>query len=305
MLGDALIRSSSPAVNAAPADYRLDDDPGFADFYRQLHRTFAARQQLAARQARLHAGPGARRRSASAPPAVGGNRDGVVRRHSRVVRGPAQPDVVSRRRRGAGGEEPQFQGAGRAARPRGLAGERAAVRERRHRNGELPGAAPNSTAIFVRVRGLHIGQRGVVPGETTPASLFDLARIWYRIDPARLRHPFAVSIPKSESAEEALWWRDVFRALAAFKDLPHDYIKCMAIDESHPLAYQLEEFAYNLRDHIVGLTLGRLDYMASLIHFTMNDPAWVLPDRNAIPHDVLPARLRGGLRRVLGRAPAP
>jgi malate synthase len=144
-----------------------------------------------------------------------------------------------------------------------------------------------------------------VPGETTPASLFDLARIWYRIDPARLRHPFAVSIPKSESAEEALWWRDVFRALAAFKDLPHDYIKCMAIDESHPLAYQLEEFAYNLRDHIVGLTLGRLDYMASLIHFTMNDPAWVLPDRNAIPHDVLPARLRGGLRRVLGRAPAP
>lgn len=60
----------------------------------------------------------------------------------------------------------------------------------------------------------------------------------------------------------------------------------MAIDESHPLAYELEEFAYILRDHIFGLTLGRLDYMASLIHFNINDPAWVLPDRNSIPHDV-------------------
>ena len=152
--------------------------------------------------------------------------------------------------------------------------------------GELPGVHPNGTSLFVRVRGLHVGQGGVIPGETTSASLFDLARIWYAIDVSKLKHPFAVSIPKSESAEEALWWRDVFATLARAKGLPHDYIKCMAIDESHPLAYQLEEFAYNLRDHIVGLTLGRLDYMASLIDFNFNDPAWVLPDRNSIPHDV-------------------
>jgi malate synthase len=34
------------------------------------------------------------------------------------------------------------------------------------------------------------------------------------------------------------------------------------------------------------LNLGRWDYMASLIHFNLNDPEWVLPDRNTIPHDV-------------------
>jgi malate synthase len=34
------------------------------------------------------------------------------------------------------------------------------------------------------------------------------------------------------------------------------------------------------------LNLGRWDYMASLIHFNLDDPAWVLPDRNTIPHDV-------------------
>ena len=43
----------------------------------------------------------------------------------------------------------------------------------------------------------------------------------------------------------------------------------MALVESHPLAYQMEEFAYNLREHIVGLNLGRWDYMASLIHFNL------------------------------------
>ena len=35
-----------------------------------------------------------------------------------------------------------------------------------------------------------------------------------------------------------------------------------------------------------GLNLGRWDYMASLIHFNLIDPDWVLPDRNTIPHNV-------------------
>jgi malate synthase len=60
----------------------------------------------------------------------------------------------------------------------------------------------------------------------------------------------------------------------------------MALVESHPLAHQMEEFVYNLRDHILGLNLGRWDYMASLLDYTLADPEWVLPDRNTIPHDV-------------------
>jgi malate synthase len=148
------------------------------------------------------------------------------------------------------------------------------------------GIQPNSTVIFTRPRGLHLNQAGVIPGELASASLIDVARIFYRIEPAELKHPLCIYIPKSESAEEALWWRDLFQALARWRGLPHDYIKCMALVESHPLAFQMEEFAYNLRDHIIGLNLGRWDYMASLIHFNLDDPDWVLPDRNTIPHDV-------------------
>lgn len=144
----------------------------------------------------------------------------------------------------------------------------------------------SKTVTWVRPRGLHISQGGLLKNETISASLFDLALLWHQIDPASLPHNFSVYIPKSESAEEALWWRDLFQSLAKHKGLPKDYIKCMALVEAHPLAYQMEEFLFNLRDHCLGLNLGRWDYMASLIDFMSEDPDWILPDRNTIPHDV-------------------
>ncbi len=153
------------------------------------------------------------------------------------------------------------------------------------KRGRTVGIKESPTVTFTRIRGLHLGQAGLYP-EATSASLFDLALLVYQLDLSRLKHPLCIYIPKSESAEEALWWRDVFAALAGLKGQPRDYIKCMALCEAHPLAFQLEEFAYNLREHLLGLNLGRWDYMASLIHFNLDDPRWVLPDRNTIPHDV-------------------
>jgi len=145
---------------------------------------------------------------------------------------------------------------------------------------------PGNAVISLRPRGLHLRQARVLNGEKMSASLFDVALIAFQLKPAELKHPLTFYIPKSESADEALWWRDLFRAIARAKGWPQDYIKCMALVESHPLAYQMEEFAYNLRDHLLALNLGRWDYMASLIHFNLHDPNWVLPDRNTIPHDV-------------------
>ena len=142
------------------------------------------------------------------------------------------------------------------------------------------------TVIFTRPRGLHLHQAGVLPGEMLPASLFDVAMVAYQVDYGALKHPLCFYIPKSESAEEALWWRDLFQMIAKQKGLAPDAIKCMALVESHPLAFQMEEFAWNLREHILGLNLGRWDYMASLIHFNLENPEWVLPDRNTIPHNV-------------------
>ncbi|MEO6912755.1 MAG: hypothetical protein ABI182_01875 [Candidatus Baltobacteraceae bacterium] len=159
-----------------------------------------------------------------------------------------------------------------------------AYRDRKHN--ATVGIAPSSTVIWNRVRGLHISQPGVLHEELTSASLFDVALLAYQLDYGRLAHPLAIYIPKSESADEALWWRELFDAIVKAKGWRPGSIRCMALVESHPIAFDLEAFIYNLREYIVGLNLGRWDYMASLIHFTMADPQWLLPDRNAIPLDV-------------------
>jgi malate synthase len=152
------------------------------------------------------------------------------------------------------------------------------------RNREV-GIESSPTVTWLRVRGLHINQAGVID-DIMSGSLFDVAMLAYQIDPATLRHPLAFYIPKSESAEEANWWNELFNAIEDARGWQRGYIKCMALVESHSLAYQAEEFLFNLREHILGLNLGRWDYMASLIHYNFEDPNFVLPDRNTIPHDV-------------------
>ncbi len=147
------------------------------------------------------------------------------------------------------------------------------------------GIKKSNTVIFTRPRGLHLSQAGIL-AELMSASLFDVAMVAYQTDINTLQHPLSFYVPKSESAEEALWWRDLFQAIEDARGWQRGFIKCMALVESHPLGFQMEQFIYNLRDHIIGLNLGRWDYMASLIHFNLEDSDWVLPDRNTIPHDV-------------------
>src|SRR5579859_4123340 len=76
------------------------------------------------------------------------------------------------------------------------------------------GISESNTVIFTRPRGLHLHQAGILPGELLPAALFDVAMVAYQIDVRELKHPLCFYIPKSESADEALWWRDLFRMIA-------------------------------------------------------------------------------------------
>jgi malate synthase len=142
------------------------------------------------------------------------------------------------------------------------------------------------TVLMIRVRGLHLNQANILPEELISASVFDLANLTFGLEAEKLKHPLTIYIPKSESAEEALFWRDLFQAIEDANGWNRGFIKCFALVEAHPLAFQMEEFLYNLREHILGLNLGRWDYMASLIHYNLSDKHWVLPDRNTIPTDV-------------------
>jgi malate synthase len=299
----SLTQNALPPMSTAPAGSIDRDLPaGFAAFYRPLHDRFTPRQlELDANRktvlAAAHAGTLPTYRPASDATTQDWKIElpAWVRDQRNQMTGPADDGelVVKMLNSGAPGVMLDLEDSMANEWDHTLGGMTNVIAalygeltyEDKKRGGTV-GIKDSATVTFTRVRGLHLHQAGIYADELTSASLFDLALLAYQLDFARLRHPLAIYIPKTEAAEEALWWRDVLQTLAELKGQPKDAIKCMALVESHPMAFQLEEFAYNLREHLLGLNLGRWDYMASLIHFNLNDPAWVLPDRNTIPHDV-------------------
>ncbi|MEO5988561.1 MAG: malate synthase A [Candidatus Eisenbacteria bacterium] len=296
--------TSSSRMNTAPPGAAVRDLPvGFLEFYSALHREFTPRQQslAATRIARLAAAhehgalPNYLPASEATTSGWGIEVPAWCKDQRNQMTGPADDAelVVKMLNSGAPGVmldledsmantwECTLQGVANI-----VAALDGTLTYHDTKRGRRVGIESSTVAIWNRVRGLHLSQAGLLADGITSASLFDLALVAYQIDASRLRHPLAIYIPKSESAEEGEWWRDVFRAISAARGWQADWIRCMALVESHPLAFQMEEFLYALRDHIVGLNLGRWDYMASLIHWNLTDPAWVLPDRNTIPHDV-------------------
>ncbi len=294
-------------INTPPPDFRPAEHlpKGFLDFYLPLHKQFTSRQQELVRKRKqvLDASLSGKKPN-HLPPSAATQGDWKIelpawcQDQRNQMTGPADDGelVVKMLNSGAPGVMIDLEDSMANTWPileRGIANSLSALRgklnyfdKKRNRQVDI---ADSKTVIWVRVRGLHLNQRGVIPGnpsELSSASLYDLCRIVFDINADEMKHPLSIYVPKSESAEEALWWNDVFKTAAKAKGWAPNTIKCMALVEAHPLAYQMEEFLYNLRDHILGLNLGRWDYMASLINFNLNDADWVLPDRNTIPHDV-------------------
>jgi malate synthase len=300
------VTQSLPPMNRAPEGFTLERGlpDGFAVYYTRLHEAFTHRQQALAakritRLAAAHADGELPRHLSASPATMSDWRIEVpawCQDQRNQMTGPADDAelVVKMLNSGAPGVMLDLEDSMAntwEALHRGVANVHAALAGtltyEDAKRGRTVSIAAGNVAVWTRVRGLHLSQAGVIPGGAlTSASLFDLALVTYSLDAAQLKHPLGIYIPKSESAEEALWWRDVFQAIAAAKGWPRHFIRCMALVESHPLAFEMEEFLFGLRDHIVGLNLGRWDYMASLIHWNLRNPAWVLPDRNTIPHDV-------------------
>lgn len=296
-------RGFDPSINHAPSNFDAERDlpPGFYEFLKPLHREFTPRQQgLSGRRAEVltasHNGglPDYLPDSAAAgdwkitlPKYIEDQRNQMT--------GPADDAelVVKMLNSGAPGVMLDLEDSmantwenlekGIENSLSAMHGDLSYCDTKRERQVTI---GPSETVILIRVRGLHLNQANVFSGELMSASVYDAARIAFGLNKKRLKHNLTFYIPKSESAEEGLFWRDLFQAIETKLGWETGYIKCFALVEAHPFAYQMEEFLYNLRDHILGLNLGRWDYMASLIHFNLEDPEWVLPDRNTIPSDI-------------------
>ena len=141
------------------------------------------------------------------------------------------------------------------------------------------------------MRGLHISQarrqaRCIAGDELTSASLFDTraARLspGLRASQASAMHLHSeIGIGRrSAVVEGALRRNDRGKGLEAGLDQGD------GADRSIPIAYEMEEFLFNLRDYILGIESRSLGLHGEPRSFQLNDPNWLLPDRNTIPFDV-------------------
>lgn len=139
--------------------------------------------------------------------------------------------------------------------------------------------------LLVRPRGWHLVEKHVLfDGKPMSGSLFDFGLYFFHNAQERLKRgtgPYFY-LPKMESHLEARLWNDVFTFSQKELGIPHGSIRATCLIETLPAAFEMDEFLYELKDHMSGLNAGRWDYIFSAIKKLRHDPASTLPDRSQV-----------------------
>jgi malate synthase len=142
-----------------------------------------------------------------------------------------------------------------------------------------------TATLLVRPRGWHLVERHVqVDGAPVSASIFDFALYFFHNAQALLAAntgPYFY-LPKMESHLEARLWNDIFVTAQRELGIAHGTIKATVLIETVLAAFEMDEILYELRDHCVGLNIGRWDYIFSCIKKFRSNRDFCLADRAAI-----------------------
>ena len=136
--------------------------------------------------------------------------------------------------------------------------------------------------LLARVRGLHLPERHLEP--VVAGAFMDFALYVRHNAEALLERGWGpyFYVPKLESHLEARLWNQAFEIAEEELGLDRGAIRATVLIETIPAAFQMEEILYELRDHAAGLNAGRWDYLFSMIKCFREQPAFILPDRNAV-----------------------
>jgi malate synthase len=144
---------------------------------------------------------------------------------------------------------------------------------------ELAGA---TATLLVRPRGWHLLEEHVaVDGDAVSAALFDFALYFFHNAKALLARdtgPYFY-LPKLESHLESRLWNEVFVTAQREIGLPQGTIKATVLIETVLAAFEMDEILYELREHCVGLNIGRWDYIFSCIKKFRSKRDFCLADR--------------------------
>jgi malate synthase len=139
-----------------------------------------------------------------------------------------------------------------------------------------------TAALLVRPRGWHLMESHVrVDGDPVSGAIFDFALYFFHNAKALLASntgPYFY-LPKVESHIEARLWNDVFVAAQRELGVPQGTIKSTVLIETVLAAFEMDEILFELRDHCVGLNIGRWDYIFSCIKKFRSNRDFCLADR--------------------------
>jgi malate synthase len=152
-------------------------------------------------------------------------------------------------------------------------------------DGTVVTPGPDAAVLVVRPRGLHLPEpRVLVDGAPAIGPLLDIAAVATHTAVA-LRdrgRGLGLYLPKLEDAAEAAWWHAVLLDVEAAVGVEPASTPVTVLVETLPLALQMDDVLYALRDRPAALNAGRWDYLFSVIKTLGDDPAHVLPDRSAV-----------------------
>ena len=155
--------------------------------------------------------------------------------------------------------------------------------EHRAPDGRRYRLAEKTAALLVRPRGWHLLERHAqVDGSPVAGALFDAGVFLRRNALAMLergRTP-ALYLPKLESHLEARLWSDVLTLAEDELGIPRGTVRVTVLVETLPLAFEMEEVLYELREHGAALNAGRWDYLFSVLKLLGGGQ--LLPDRSQL-----------------------
>lgn len=150
---------------------------------------------------------------------------------------------------------------------------------RRYALGQKP------AVLMVRPRGWHRDEVHMkVDGKPVAGALFDFGLYVFhnaRTALAKGSGPY-VSLAKLEGHLEARLWNAVFVLAQSLLGLPLGTIKATALIETLPAVFEMEEIAYELRDHLTALGCGRSNLIFSFIKTLAGQRSAALPDRSRL-----------------------
>jgi malate synthase len=139
-----------------------------------------------------------------------------------------------------------------------------------------------TATLVVRPRGWHLVEQHVtIDGAPVSGAIFDFALYFFhnvKVLLAQNTGPYFY-LPKMESHHEARLWNELFVTAQRELGVPQGTIKATALIETVLAAFEMDEILYELRDHCVGLNIGRWDYIFSCIKKFRSDRNFCLADR--------------------------